>query len=180
MIVALLGLPMMFLPFLDDSAADDEGEGGTDETDTGGSDTGLTDMGFIGMGAAGTGNDDAMGGETETGTEGAELLDAIDMADDRGASGGDDTVPDDTGADSFSRLSEVPETALVTDFDVDEDVLLVLQDPGEAQSVAEQRVEDDQVVLVLSNGAEVVLSGLQEAVSEAQISFVETDTTGTP
>ena len=199
MILALVGLPMMFVPFLSDSAGEDEGEsgGGDDNSGAGGPDDGGMDMSG-GHARAGAESIDILDWMSDTedpdAPEGDEMAGA-DTEDDalqnalvsEGPGAGDDagTLDDNTlilgAADMVADGSEAdgPDTppqeagpTQVKDFDVAEDVLVVLQEPGEDLSVTEQRIENDQVVVVLSNGAEVVLSGLKEALPETQISFM--------
>lgn len=207
MILALVGLPMMFVPFLSDSAGEDTGDSGGGDDNTGADGTGDGGMDMSG-GHARAGADDIdildwMSDTEDPGAEpGGEDVAAADTApaalDD--ALGSDDpaaddgaTPPDDStlvlGAaemvaggiddDGFDMPPEEASTTQVTDFDVAEDVLVVLQEPGEDLSVTEQRIENDQVVVVLSNGAEVVLSGLNEAVPETQISVLAQGSGGT-
>lgn len=200
MILALVGLPMMFVPFLSDAAGDDTGESGGGDDNTGADGTGDGGMDMSGGHARAGAEDidilDWMSDIEDPGEEpGGEDVAAADRAPDAldDAFGSDDpaaddgaTPPDDSplvlGAaemvaggiedDGFAMPSEEAGATQVTDFDVAEDVLVVLQEPGEDLSVTEQRIENDRLVVVLSNGAEVVLSGLKEALPETQISVM--------
>lgn len=87
--------------------------------------------------------------------------------------GNDDIATGGEGADTFVRSETVTSRALVTDFDSAEDLIVVQHESDSAPTLVTQTIASDGVILEFSDGSQIELEGLTEAVDETLISFVD-------
>lgn len=114
----------------------------------------------------GTSADGPDDGETDTLVGGAGT-DTLYLGETDVATGGE-------GADTFVRTVAAATRSLVTDFNAAEDVIVVQYDSDPAPSVLVQVVASDGVIIDLSDGSQIELQGLTEAIDTNLLSFVDT------
>lgn len=88
--------------------------------------------------------------------------------------GAPDIVTGGAGVDSFILARETEGVASITDFDRDQDILVVQHEGGAAPSIASQTVDDDGLSLALDNGVTLRLSGLTAELPADRVAFVDT------
>ncbi|MCT4558320.1 MAG: hypothetical protein N4A61_09710 [Pelagimonas sp.] len=135
----------------------------------------------------GEGNDTLSGGtgtDTLSGGAGADALyGGSDGSEDGtgdfldGGEGDDQIVLDEndigTGGAGEDRFY-LRASAVVTDFDPQDDVLIVAHDGGDAPTVSAQAVLDTGVLLTLSTGMTITLEGLETEIDIGLVTFLDT------
>lgn len=151
----------------DASGGDDTITGGMlDDTLIGGEDSDLIEGGS---------GDDAIFGGFNRATRDDDLdADTIDggEGDDTLFLGGGDIATGGAGADIFVTVQDAGSNSTITDFDADEDQLVVEAVDPDDLSVLGQTVSDSGLVITLSNGASITLDGITEEIAPETVQFV--------
>lgn len=120
------------------------------------------------------GNDVLYGGVIGGADDGATDTLGGGDGDDRIHLGNTDVASGGAGADTFVRLATTDTRALINDFDIAEDVVVIEHQSDTPPSISNQTVASDGVILELSDGSQVEFAGLTNTIDPSLISFVDT------
>lgn len=87
-----------------------------------------------------------------------------------------DVATGGAGADSFILDRAHAGTAVITDFDLSEDLLIIEHDGGSVPTIAGQVVNEEGLSLSLDNGVELILTGLDTELAPDGLVFLDTTT----
>ncbi|MGB7317631.1 MAG: hypothetical protein WBC85_06665 [Planktotalea sp.] len=121
----------------------------------------------------GLGADILYGGTVDGPDDGAEDTLNGGEGDDEINLGNTDIATGGAGADTFVRSDTLTSRALITDFDGSEDVIVVQHQSDTPPTLVTQTIATDGVILEFSDGSQIELEGLTEAVDETLISFLD-------
>ncbi len=125
--------------------------------------------------AGGDGDDALFGGFQRMDRADDAAADSLDggAGDDTLFLGDDDTGSGGAGSDVFATVRDAAGTIVITDFDIAEDGLAVETDTPDETTVTEQSVDDQGLLVQLSNGLGIRLEGVTEPLPEGAIQFVQ-------